>query len=114
MSEERVREIEAGPVSYKATEAQNQFGRLLQRVGRGEAVYITRYGQTEAVLISARRYRELSGEAAPDLARLTREFDARLERMQTDEAAAGFDALFDMDGAELGKSAVEAAHKKDS
>lgn len=95
--------------SFSATDAQNNFGRVLQRVDRGEAVYITRYGEPEAVVVSAERYRELSGEAAPDLGKLTREFDAMVARMQTEEAEAGFDALFAMDAAALGKAALESA-----
>lgn len=95
--------------SFSATEAQNNFGRVLQRVDSGEAVWITRYGEAEAVVISAERYRELSGEAAPDLEKLTREFDAMVARMQTEEAEAGFDALFAMDAVALGEAALEKA-----
>lgn len=95
--------------TVRATEAQNNFGALLRRVGRGETIFITKYGHVEAVMLSGERYREISGLDEPDLDALTREFDALVARMQSREAAAGFDALFEMSSAELGESAVKAA-----
>ena len=92
-----------------ATEAQNNFGRVLSRASRGETVYITKYDRAAAVVVSIERYRELTDDAATDLDELTDEFDAMLAGMQSDEAAAGFDALFSMDSAALGNAAVKGA-----
>ncbi len=92
-----------------ATEAQNNFGRVLRRAGRGETVYITKHDRAAAVVVSIERYRELTDETAADLDELTGEFDAMLARMQSEEAAAGFDALFEMDSAALGEAAVKEA-----
>ncbi len=92
-----------------STEAQNNFGRVLSRASRGETVYITKYDRATAVVVSIERYRELTDDAATDLDELTDEFDAMLAGMQSDEAAAGFDALFSMDSAALGDAAVKGA-----
>jgi 2-haloalkanoic acid dehalogenase type II len=64
-----------GSVSVSATEAQNNFGRVLGNVAQDRVVYITRYDRPEAVVLSLRRYEALSGSSAPDLEELTRRFD---------------------------------------
>ena len=91
-----------------STEAQNNFGRVLARAMTEGAVYITKYDRAAAVVLSIDRYRELAGEDDPDLEELAREYDETLAHMQTPEAAAGFDALFDMGSEELGRAAVRA------
>jgi len=55
-------------------------------------------------------YRTLRGRTDVDLGELSREFDEMLARLQTDEAVAATDALFDMGADELGQAAVRAAH----
>lgn len=95
--------------SVSATVAQNNFGEVLSRASAGETVYITRYDRTTAVVISMERYRELVEDESADLEELTQEFDALLARMQSAEAAAGFDALFEMDAGALGEAAVRGA-----
>jgi hypothetical protein len=72
-------------------------------------VYITKDGRPAAAVLSIERYHELLGDDDPDLDDLTREFDAMLDRMQTAQAAAGFDALFEMEPEELGQAAVRSA-----
>lgn len=98
---------ETGSVS--ATDAQNHFGELLSRAAREGAVFIRRYDRPAAVLLSMDAYRELRGGTDVDLGELTREFDEMLARLQTEEAAAATDALFDMGADELGQAAVRAA-----
>lgn len=98
---------EAGSVS--ATEAQNNFGQVLARVAREGAIFIRKYDRPAAVVLSVERYRQLTGGGDVELEGLTREFDEMLARMQTDEAAAGTDALFDMESDELGEAAVRGA-----
>jgi prevent-host-death family protein len=106
MSEKRI------PWSVSATEAQNNFGRVLGRVAEEGVVYITRYDRPQAVVISVDRYEALVGDSDPGLADLAREFDAMLEAMQTPEAAAAGDTLFAMDGEALGAAAVRGAARK--
>lgn len=65
-------------------------------------VYVTRVG-----------YRELAGDDEPDLDEVAKEFDETLATMQTSEAAAGFDALFEMEPEELGRAAVQGARDDD-
>jgi prevent-host-death family protein len=93
---------------FSATEAQNNFGELLQRLASDEVVYITKYDRPTAVVLSAERYRELVGEDS-ELRRLERQFDEMLAGMQTAEAARAADELFDMSPRELGEAAVRAA-----
>jgi antitoxin Phd len=106
MSEKRV------PWSVSATEAQNNFGRVLGKVAEEGVVYITKYDRPQAVVISVDRYESLVGESAPDLEDLTREFDALLARMQSPEAARAVDRLFAMNADELGDAAVRGAQRK--
>ena len=108
MSEKRI------PWSVSATEAQNNFGRVLGKVAEEGVVYITKYDRPQAVVISVDRYEALVGDSDPDLADLTREFDAMLEAMQTPEAAAAGDILFAMDGEALGAAAVRGAARKNA
>lgn len=94
--------------SLSATEAQNNFGEVLQRVSGDEIVYITKYDRPTAVVMSADRYQELLGEDS-ELEQLEQQFDEMLAQMQTGEAAAAADALFETDSDELGATAVRAA-----
>lgn len=95
--------------ALSATEAQNNFGRVLSRAASEGTVYITRYDRPTAVVLSIDRYRELAGADAADLDELAREFDEMLARMQTEEVAAGIDALFRMTPDQLGEAAVRGA-----
>lgn len=92
--------------SVSATEAQNNFGRVLGQAAEGGVVYITRYDRPAAVVMSIDRYRGLTERDDPEtLDELTREFDELFAGMQSDEAAAAFDALFEMDSEALGEAA---------
>lgn len=55
----------------------------------------------------------LAGEDEPDLDELARELDHTLASMQTDEATAAFDALFQLGPEELGRAAVHGARSDD-
>jgi prevent-host-death family protein len=98
-----------GSVSVTATEAQNNFGRVLGNVAQDRVVYITRYDRPEAVVLSVERYEALSGSTAPDLQELTHRFDELLAGMQSAESAAAVDAFFRMQANELGEAAVSGA-----
>lgn len=95
---------------FTATEAKNEFGRLLERAIQGETVVITKHGTPKAVLISIDEYKARSPQIELDA--LTAEFDAMLERMQTAEARKAVDDLFSSTPAQLGTAAVNAARKR--
>lgn len=66
-----------GRSTVTTTEARRKFGRLLQRVARGEDIAITRRGAPRAVLVSAERYQrfvriEATGSISPDVPRQRR------------------------------------------
>ena len=98
--------------SITSTEAQNNFGEVLDTVSREGRVFITRYQRPQAVVLSMAEYAALRGEEAVDLTALEEEFDAMMESMQTDTHRAGVDALFGISSEQLGESAVAAARRK--
>ena len=99
-------------MSISATEAQNNFGRVLDDAASEGVVYITRYDRPTAVVLSIREYNVLTAAAAADLEELTQDFDEMLDGMQAAEAAEGLDALFEMDRAALGDAALRGAHRR--
>jgi prevent-host-death family protein len=101
-----------GVVSVTATEAQNEFGRILDTVAQDRLVIITRHNTPRAVLMSLDRFDALSRAGEAVLDRLTGEFDALLERMQTPEARAGVRRAFGASPDELGRAAVAAAERR--
>lgn len=80
--------------SFTATEAKNEFGRLLERAIQGDSIVITRHDAPKAVLISIDEYRALKNSPDLKLDALTAEFDAMFERMQTAKSRAAMDAGF--------------------
>jgi prevent-host-death family protein len=102
----------AAKASYTATEAKNEFGRVLEQAIQGTTVLITKHDSPRAVLISIEHFQAL--EEAPQLRlnRLTDQFDTLLERMQTPKARRGMAAAFDANNKQLGKVAVVAARKR--
>jgi antitoxin Phd len=103
--------------SVTATEAKNEFGRLLETVIRGGRVFITRHDAPKAVLISVEDFEALSASAKANvknkLNTLRGEFDALLAEMQTPRARAGIEAAFKASPEELGRVALEAMTKRD-
>jgi antitoxin Phd len=98
--------VPSGGASVSATEAQNNFGRVLGQAASEGAVFITRYDQPTAVVLSMDRYRALTKSDGQDLDEVTREFDEMVARMQTSGAKTAVDALFDMDAGAIGKAAA--------
>lgn len=111
MSKKRARKPLTPPVavSVTATDAKNEFGRLLDTVIGGRMVVITRHDEPRAVLMSIAEYEALSGKGEAALEAMSREFDTLLTRMQTPEARAAMKRAFEASGAELGQAAVKAA-----
>ena len=97
---------------YTATEAKNEFGRLLERAMQGDTVVITKHDSPKAVLMSIDKFNVLNEGPRLHLDTLTEEFDALLARMQTAEARAGMKAAFNASPEDLGKAAKAAARKR--
>ena len=102
----------AQSVAISATEAKNEFGRILERVIQGAKVVITKHDSPKAVLISMHEFNALSNAHKAELETLSEEFDGLLARMQAPAARAGMDAAFHATPKELGKAAVAAARKR--
>jgi prevent-host-death family protein len=80
----RARGSTTTPVAIPSTEAQNEFGRVLDLAASDQDVAITRHNVVRAVLVSAARYRELVGREAAGLDELASRFDELYASMQTD------------------------------
>ena len=104
------REIQ--PSSYTATEAKNEFGRLLEQAIQGETVVITRHNSPKAVLISMDQFNALKQAPQLKLDTLSGEFDALLAKMQSPKARSAMEAVFNASPQQLGKAAVAAARKR--
>jgi len=102
----------ATEVSYTATEAKNEFGRLLEQAIHGTTVLITKHDSPRAVLISIDHFQTLQEAPQAKLDTLTEQFDTLLERMQSPKARRGMAAAFRADSKQLGKAAVAAARKR--
>jgi prevent-host-death family protein len=100
------------PVSVSATDAKNEFGRILEKVIQGGTVVITKHDVPKAVLISVDEFDALSRANRVKLDTLSGEFDALLARMQTPAARAGMKAAFGASPKQLGQAAVAAARKR--
>lgn len=100
-------------IAVTATEAQNEFGRMLDAVSHDRIVVITRHDAPRAVLMSVARYDALTRAESAALDALTTEFDAMLARMQTPSAKTGVRRAFDASPEALGEAAVAKARPAD-
>jgi len=98
--------------SVSATDAKNEFGRILEKAIQGGRVLITKYDVPKAILISVSEFEALSLARQVKLDTLSDEFDALLARMQTSTARAGMKSAFSASPKRLGKAAVAAARKR--
>lgn len=98
--------------SYTATEAKNEFGRLLEQAIRGTTILITKHDSPRAVLISIDHFQNLQEAPQAKLNTLSEQFDTLLERMQSTKARRGMAAAFRANKKQLGKAAVAAARKR--
>ncbi len=101
----------AGIDRVTATDAKNEFGRVLENVIRGGRVFITKHDAPKAVLISIDDFETLSRSATSKLDALSGEFDELLARMQLPGARARMKAAFDATPKQLGRAAVRLARK---
>jgi antitoxin Phd len=98
--------------TFTATEAKNEFGRVLDAAVEKGAVTITRRDAPKAVLLSIKEFDALVAAGERTLDTLTAEFDELLARMQTPAARKGMAAAFNAPPTRLGRSAVAAAKKR--
>lgn len=103
-------QVAASPMS--ATDAKNEFGRVLEMVMQGDVIVITKHDAPKVVMLSIEEFNALAHGATRELDTLTDEFDALLARMQTPEARLAMKTAFDASPQELGKAAVRAARKR--
>jgi antitoxin Phd len=97
---------------YTATEAKNEFGRLLDQALQGITVVITKHDAPRAVLLSVDRFHALQQAPQINLNQLTAEFDAVLARMQTGTSRTGMERAFNASAKALGKAALSAARQR--
>ena len=101
-------------LTVTATEAKNEFGRVLDSTARNRIVVITKHNTPRAVLMSMEKFEALSRTGDVALEALTDEFDALLERMQSPNARAGMKRAFEASAEELGRAATAAAEQQSS
>jgi len=102
----------ARPSSYSATEAKNEFGRLLEQAIHGEPVVITKHDSPRAVLMSFAEFQALKQAPQAGLDMLREEFDRLLQGMQTPMARRAVNRLFRITPETLGKAAVAGARRR--
>jgi prevent-host-death family protein len=106
------REPPGGAARFTATQAKNEFGRVLELALHGDTVVITKHDAPKAILISVDQFNKLAHATEATLDTLSHEFDALLAGMQSPKSAAAMKAAFAASPAELGKAAVTAARKR--
>lgn len=100
------------PLTIPSTEAQNEFGRVLDESAAGRDIAITRHNVVRAVLVSAARYHQLvGGDNEPGLAALGARFDDLYTSMQTAKVRAGTREGIDATPEEMGRAAVAGAKR---
>lgn len=106
------RQSAPAPLTIPSTEAQNEFGRVLDQSAAGQDIAITRHNVVRAVLVSAARYRQLvGGDDEPALEALGARFDDLYASMQTAKVRAGTIRGIDATPKEMGRAAVAAAKR---
>jgi prevent-host-death family protein len=102
----------ASTLLVTATQAKNEFSRLLETAIAGRAVVITKHGTAKAVLLSKVEFEALSRTGDVDSDALDREFDAMLARMQTSRARTAMRRSFGALPDEVGRAAAAAARRR--
>jgi antitoxin Phd len=95
-----------------ATDAKNEFGRVLDMALEKGAIVITRHDAPKAVLLAVDEFDALVAAGERTLDTLSAEFDELLARMQTSTARRGMADAFNATPARLGRAAVAAAKKR--
>lgn len=103
---------ESMPTLFTATEAKNEFGRILEKVIRGNVVVITKHDAPKAVLMSMDEFNSLSRAPESKINTLSAEFDLLLARMQGSVSRSSMEAAFRASPKQLGEAAIAAAARK--
>jgi prevent-host-death family protein len=107
----RTRARTATLMAIPSTEAQNEFGRVLDLAAADQDIAITRHNVVRAVLVSAARYRELIGREAAGLDDLASRFDELYASMQTGPVREATARAVRAAPEEMGRAAVTAARR---
>jgi antitoxin Phd len=100
------------PAQFTATQAKNEFGRILDAALQSGMVVITKHDIPKAILVSVDQFDALTHRPELALNTLSEEFDALFAGMQTSRARRAMQAAFEASPKELGKAAVIAARKR--
>jgi prevent-host-death family protein len=100
------------PTRFTATQAKNEFGRVLESVLQGGRAVITKHAAPKAILISMDEFQRISQASELALDSLSEEFDALFASMQTPKSRRAMKAAFGASPEELGKAAVLATRKR--
>jgi prevent-host-death family protein len=100
-----------GIESVTVTELKERTREVIGRIADHKPVAILRHKAPAAVLISAADYAQFEQLKRERLDLLAQRYDDMVLRMQTAEAAAGVDTLFNATPAELGQAAVRTAKR---
>jgi prevent-host-death family protein len=108
----RQQETRGASPRFTATQAKNEFGRVLEMALHGGGVIITRHDAPKAILISVDEFDKLQQAAGRSLDTLRGEFDALLAGMQTPKSRGAMKSAFSASPRELASAAVNAARKR--
>src|ERR1700693_5407390 len=89
-----VPEASGGSARFTATQAKNEFARVLEMALQGGSVVITKHDAPKAILISMDEFNKLTHAAEFKLNTLSDEFDAMLDRMQTPKSRSAMQSAF--------------------
>jgi antitoxin Phd len=107
-----IEDVRGASPRFTATQAKNEFGRVLEMALHGGGVIITKHDAPKAILISVGEFDKLTHAAERSLDTLSGEFDAWFARMQSPKSRAAMKAAFAASPEELGAAAVTAARKR--
>ena len=99
------------PLTIPSTEAQNEFGRVLDQAAADQDIAITRHNVVRAVLVSAARYRQLVGHETAELEELASRFEDLYASMQTAGIRKATAQALRATPEEMGRAAVAAVRR---
>jgi|SRR6185312_13205981 len=95
--------------SVTATEAKKDFGKILEKVIKGEMITITKHDAPKAVLISVEQLNALSPQRKIDT--LDAHFDAMYDQMQAMETRIAMKNAFQASPKKMGLAALKGARR---
>lgn len=98
-------------VTIPSTEAQNEFGRVLDQAAADQDIAITRHNVVRAVLVSAARYRRLVAHEESGLDLLDARFDELYVSLQSARVREATARAVNASPEEMGRAAVAAARR---